>query len=74
MRDFIHVDDIAAANLAAIDRLAGATAPSGGEVLACNVSSGDPHTVGELADELAKAMDGPQAEVVGGGCRRWAAR
>lgn len=67
MRDFIHVHDIAAANLAAIDRLAGSTPPSGGEVLACNVSSGDPHSVGELATTLAQAMNGPRPEVVGGG-------
>lgn len=67
MRDFIHVHDIAAANLAAIDRLATSTAPSGGEVLACNVSSGEAHTVGQLAAELAKAMDGRAPEVVGGG-------
>jgi dTDP-L-rhamnose 4-epimerase len=67
MRDFIHVHDIAAANLAAIDRLAGSTAPSGGEVLACNVSSGDPHTVGEFAAELARAVDGPPPQIVGGG-------
>ena len=67
MRDFIHVHDIAVANLAAIDRLAVTTPPAGGEVLALNVSSGDPHTVGELAAALAKATDGPRPEVVGGG-------
>lgn len=67
MRDFIHVQDIAAANLAAIDRLAGSRAPSGGEVLACNVSSGDPHTIGELAAELAAAVGGPPPVFVGGG-------
>ena len=67
MRDFVHVHDIAAANLAAIDRLAGAEPTSGGEVLACNVSSGDPHTVGELAAELATAMSGPPPLIVGGG-------
>jgi len=67
MRDFIHVHDIAAANVAAIDRLAAGSAPAGGEVLACNISSGNPHTVGELATELALAMNGPTPEVVGGG-------
>ena len=67
MRDFIHVQDIAVANLAAIDRLAGSNPPAGGEVVACNVSTGDPHTVGELAAALAQAMDGPRPEVVGGG-------
>lgn len=67
MRDFVHVQDVAAANVAAIDRLADAVPPSGGEVLACNVSSGDPHTVGELAAELARAVGGPPPRIVGGG-------
>jgi dTDP-L-rhamnose 4-epimerase len=67
MRDFIHVHDIAAANLAAIDRLAASRPPSGGEVLACNVSSGDPHSVGDLAVALARVMGGPPPLVVGGG-------
>lgn len=67
MRDFIHVQDVAAANIAAIDRLASGDAPSGGEVLACNISSGHPHTVGELAAELARAMNGPPPQVIGGG-------
>ena len=67
MRDFVHVHDIAAANLAAIDRLAASPARSGGEVLACNIASGDPHTVGEMAAQLAAAMDGPPPQTVGGG-------
>jgi dTDP-L-rhamnose 4-epimerase len=67
MRDFIHVHDIAAANLAAIDRLAASPATSGGQVLACNISTGDPHTVGQLAAALAMAMGGRAPEVVGGG-------
>lgn len=67
MRDFIHVRDIAAANVAAVDRLAGSTVPAGGEVLACNVSSGDPHSIGQLAAALATAVGGPAPVVVGGG-------
>ena len=67
MRDFVNVADVAAANVAAIDRLAGSGPTSGGEVLACNVSSGDPHTVGELAAELARAVGGPAPRIVGGG-------
>jgi dTDP-L-rhamnose 4-epimerase len=31
-----------------------------------NVCSGQPRTVGELADALAAAMDGPRPEIVGG--------
>lgn len=67
MRDFVHVHDVAAANVAAIDRLAQTVPPSGGETVACNVSSGDPHTVGELAAELARAVGGLPPRIVGGG-------
>ena len=67
MRDFIHVLDVAAANVAAIDRLVSSPPPAGGEALALNVSSGDPHSVGDMAVELAMAMNGPAPEVVGGG-------
>ncbi|GJF06238.1 NAD-dependent epimerase/dehydratase family protein [Pseudonocardia sp. D17] len=58
-RDFVHVTDVAAANLAAL------TTPADG-VVAVNVCSGEPHTVGDLADELARAMGGPAPQVVGG--------
>lgn len=33
---------------------------------AANVCSGEPHTIGDLAAELARAMDGPEPEIVGG--------
>jgi dTDP-L-rhamnose 4-epimerase len=58
-RDFIHVRDVARANLLALE----APDPVPG---AFNVASGQPHTVGELAAALATAMDGPSPEVVGG--------
>ncbi|GAA1862974.1 NAD-dependent epimerase/dehydratase family protein [Pseudonocardia ailaonensis] len=58
-RDFVHVTDVAAANLAAL------TTPVEG-FAAANVCSGEPHTVGDLAAELARAMNGPQPVVVGG--------
>jgi dTDP-L-rhamnose 4-epimerase len=58
-RDFVHVTDVAAANLAAL------TAPAEGFV-AANVCSGEPHTVGEFAGELARVMGGPEPVVVGG--------
>lgn len=66
MRDFVHVTDIARANRMALER---AVRPStgGADVLACNISSGDPHTVGEFATVLAEAMGGPTPEVVWGG-------
>jgi dTDP-L-rhamnose 4-epimerase len=49
MRDFVHVRDIARANLLALDP----DAPTG----TFNVASGDPHTVGEMARELADGND-----------------
>ena len=66
MRDFVHVADVVRANLLAIDL---AVRQPGGrpEVLACNVVSGSPHTVGELAAELSNVMGGPAPLVMGGG-------
>jgi dTDP-L-rhamnose 4-epimerase len=46
LRDFVHVRDIAEANVLAIDE----HAPTG----VFNIASGDPHTVGEMADELSR--------------------
>jgi dTDP-L-rhamnose 4-epimerase len=60
-RDFVHVGDVARANLLAL------TTPAPDGLAALNVCSGEPHTVGELAYELAAAMDGPTPMVVGGG-------
>ncbi|MFI7005024.1 NAD-dependent epimerase/dehydratase family protein [Streptomyces sp. NPDC050145] len=59
-RDFVHVRDVAAANLAALE--AGA-AP--GALTAYNTGSGDPHTVGEMARALAAAHGGPEPVVTG---------
>jgi dTDP-L-rhamnose 4-epimerase len=58
-RDFVHVTDVAAANALAL-----ATPRAG--FTPVNVCSGEPHTVGEMAAELARAMDGPPPEIVGG--------
>jgi dTDP-L-rhamnose 4-epimerase len=58
-RDFVHVADVARANLLALT----APEPVAG---AFNVASGRPRTVGEMAAALAGAMDGPAPEVVGG--------
>jgi dTDP-L-rhamnose 4-epimerase len=58
-RDFVHVTDVAAANALALT-----TDADGFE--AVNVCSGEPHTVGELARELAERMGGPAPVVVGG--------
>ncbi|MFJ2563235.1 NAD-dependent epimerase/dehydratase family protein [Streptomyces sp. NPDC088770] len=63
LRDFVHVADVAAANLAALDAV-GAAIPAG-TLRAYNVGSGSPHTVGEMATALAGACDGPEAVVTG---------
>jgi dTDP-L-rhamnose 4-epimerase len=61
-RDFVHVADVARANLAAL----GAAAPGGaGALRAYNVASGEPHTVGEMAAALAAAFGGPAPVVTG---------
>ena len=60
-RDFVHVTDVAAANLAALT----ATAAGGGECRVYNVASGEPHTVGEMATALAEAFGGPAPIVTG---------
>ena len=62
-RDFVHVDDVAAANLAAIRWTAGRPA---GTVRAFNVGSGVVHTIGDLATALAAARGGPAPIVTGG--------
>ena len=62
-RDFVHVDDVAAANLAALDRTAARPA---GDVRAFNVGSGVVHTVLDLATALAAAVGGPAPVVTGG--------
>ncbi|MEV4688624.1 NAD-dependent epimerase/dehydratase family protein [Microbacterium sp. LWH3-1.2] len=61
-RDFIHVDDVAAANFAAIGWTANASA---GEARPFNVASGEVRTVGDMAEALAAALGGPQPELNG---------
>ncbi|QIH99348.1 NAD-dependent epimerase/dehydratase family protein [Rhodococcoides fascians A21d2] len=57
-RDFVHVHDVAAANIASISAaLDGFTA--------LNVCSGQPITIGEVAGILADARGGPAPEVTG---------
>ncbi len=60
LRDFVHVRDVADANLAA----AGATLPPG-RLRAYNIASGTPHSVGEMAAALAAARGGPRPVVTG---------
>jgi dTDP-L-rhamnose 4-epimerase len=60
-RDFVHVSDVARANVAALEATAGAA--SG--LRAYNIASGRPATVGEMATALAAAAGGPEPEVTG---------
>lgn len=57
LRDFIHVTDVAAANVLSLvnDRT----------FVAYNIASGEPHTVGEMARTLAHAFGGPAPVVTG---------
>jgi dTDP-L-rhamnose 4-epimerase len=57
-RDFVHVRDVAAATVAALEHERG--------MRAFNVGSGTPRTVGELADGLAAAVGGPAPVITGG--------
>ncbi|MFJ1968774.1 NAD-dependent epimerase/dehydratase family protein [Streptomyces sp. NPDC087903] len=59
-RDFVHVRDVAAANVAALE----AGSPEGA-LTAYNTGSGEPHTVGEMARALAVAYGGPEPAVTG---------
>lgn len=61
-RDFVHAEDVAAANLAALEALGERPA---GSYRAYNTGSGEPHTVGEMARELAAAYGGPEPVVTG---------
>jgi dTDP-L-rhamnose 4-epimerase len=58
LRDFVHVRDVARANLLAL------RAPGAADG-ALNIASGTPRSVGELAAELARAADGPAPRATG---------
>ena len=58
MRDFVHVRDVAQANVVALD----AAVPG---FRAYNVASGSPRTVADLADAIAAATAAPEPEVTG---------
>jgi dTDP-L-rhamnose 4-epimerase len=58
-RDFVHVRDVARANLAALS----GGAP--GVLAAYNIASGEPRTIGEMAAALAAERGGPDPVVTG---------
>ncbi len=61
-RDFVHVDDVAAANLSAAEWT---RADENGPFRPFNVATGEVHTVGEMAEALASAHGGPNPQVTG---------
>ena len=60
-RDFVHVRDVAAATVAATERLS----IRGPGLRAYNIGSGTPRTVGEMAFALSSAIGGPEPVVTG---------
>ena len=61
VRDFVHVDDVALANVLSIEQVR--DHPTG--VTPYNIASGQPFTIGEMAAVLARAGDGPEPVVTG---------
>jgi dTDP-L-rhamnose 4-epimerase len=59
-RDFVHVTDVADANLRALS-----AQPPESALRAYNIASGRPHTVGDMAQGLADAFGGPEPVVTG---------
>ncbi|MEB0004806.1 NAD-dependent epimerase/dehydratase family protein, partial [Cryobacterium sp. RTC2.1] len=61
-RDFVHVADVASANLAALEHTADAPAAL---FRAFNVGSGVVHSIGDMAGALSRAADGPDPVTTG---------
>lgn len=62
LRDFVHVRDVARANRLALEH---PRPGPRGRLTAYNVASGRPSTVGRMAEELSRALDGPAPVVTG---------
>jgi dTDP-L-rhamnose 4-epimerase len=60
LRDFVHVSDVARANLLSVEQVATRSGAA-----AYNVASGEPRSVGEMAVAPAKAFGGPDPLVTG---------
>jgi dTDP-L-rhamnose 4-epimerase len=63
-RDFVHVSDVARANVAAVRALF-SPLPDGAALRPYNIASGEPHTIGEMATALTDAFDGPRPRITG---------
>lgn len=61
LRDFVHVADIARANLLAVEAVG--SGPPG--LRAYNVCSGRTCTIGEMAERMSAALDGPEPVLTG---------
>ena len=61
VRDFVHVDDVALANVLAIEQVRDHSFG----VTPYNIASGYPFTIGEMAAVLARAGEGPEPVVTG---------
>ncbi|MFB0630662.1 NAD-dependent epimerase/dehydratase family protein [Streptomyces sp. AB3(2024)] len=64
-RDFVHVTDVAEANVAALEALESPGTLPAGLCTPYNTGSGDPRTIGEMATALATAHGGPAPVVTG---------
>jgi dTDP-L-rhamnose 4-epimerase len=62
-RDFVHVRDVARANVLALESLG---ERQGGGLRAYNIASGTPRSIADMAHALADVYGGPEPQVTGG--------